>query len=153
MDCASSISIRRASSSISSQTLREGLGAHGDTVIFQDRPIHVAGWAKRFLFDADQLGRPLASFSGGERARVLIARLMLQPADLLLLDEPANDLDIPTLEVLEESLLEFTGRDRDGDARPVSAGSRIHRRAGPRWPRRRRDLRRLLAVAAGAVRG
>ena len=50
-----------------------------------------------------------ASFSGGERARVLIARLMLQPADLLLLDEPANDLDIPTLEVLEESLLEFTG--------------------------------------------
>ncbi len=92
-----------------SQTLREGLGAHGDTVIFQDRPIHVAGWAKRFLFDADQLPRPLSSFSGGERARVLIARLMLQPADLLLLDEPANDLDIPTLEVLEESLLEFTG--------------------------------------------
>jgi ATP-binding cassette subfamily F protein uup len=91
------------------QTLKEGLGAHGDTVIFQDRPIHVAGWAKRFLFDADQLGRPLASFSGGERARVLIARLMLQPADLLLLDEPANDLDIPTLEVLEDSLLEFTG--------------------------------------------
>jgi ABC transport system ATP-binding/permease protein len=91
------------------QTLREGLGAHGDTVIFQDRAMHVAGWAKRFLFDADQLDRPLSSFSGGERARVLIARLMLQPADLLLLDEPANDLDIPTLEVLEESLLEFTG--------------------------------------------
>ena len=41
------------------QTLREGLGAHGDTVIFQDRTMHVAGWAKRFLFDADQLGRPL----------------------------------------------------------------------------------------------
>lgn len=91
------------------QTLREGLGAHGDTVIFQDRPIHVAGWARRFLFDADQLGRPLASFSGGERARVLIARLMLRPADLLLLDEPANDLDIPTLEILEDSLLEFAG--------------------------------------------
>ena len=92
-----------------SQTLREGLGAHGDTVIFQDRPMHVAGWAKRFLFDSGQLNRPLASFSGGERARVLVARLMLQPADLLLLDEPANDLDIPTLEVLEESLLEFAG--------------------------------------------
>jgi ATP-binding cassette subfamily F protein uup len=91
------------------QTLREGLGAHGDSVIFQDRVIHIAGWAKRFLFDADQLPRPLSSFSGGERARVLIARLMLQPADLLLLDEPANDLDIPTLEVLEESLLEFPG--------------------------------------------
>ncbi len=91
------------------QTLKEGLGAHGDTVIFQDRAIHVAGWARRFLFDAEQLNRPLSSFSGGERARVLIARLMLQPADLLLLDEPANDLDIPTLEVLEDSLLEFPG--------------------------------------------
>ena len=91
------------------QTLRQGLGAHGDTVIFRDRPIHVAGWAKRFLFDSGQLDRPIASLSGGEQARVLIARLMLQPADLLLLDEPTNDLDIPTLEVLEESLTDFTG--------------------------------------------
>ena len=91
------------------QTLREGLGAHGDNVIFRDRPMHVAGWAKRFLFEADQLDRPIASLSGGEQARVLIARLMLQPADLLLLDEPTNDLDIPTLEVLEESLADFPG--------------------------------------------
>jgi ATP-binding cassette subfamily F protein uup len=52
---------------------------------------------------------PVSSLSGGERARVLIARLMLQTADVLLLDEPANDLDIPTLEVLEQSLLEFPG--------------------------------------------
>ena len=107
--CASSTSTRRASSSTASQTLRQGLGAHGDTVIFQDRPIHVAGWAKRFLFDSGQLDRPMASLSGGEQARVLIARLMLQPADLLLLDEPTNDLDIPTLEVLEESLTDFPG--------------------------------------------
>ena len=78
-------------------------------MIYQDRPIHVAGWAKRFLFDSGQLDRPIASLSGGEQARVLIARLMLQPADLLLLDEPTNDLDIPTLEVLEESLAEFPG--------------------------------------------
>jgi len=47
--------------------------------------------------------------SGGERARILIARMMLEPADVLLLDEPTNDLDIPTLEILEESLLEYTG--------------------------------------------
>jgi ATP-binding cassette subfamily F protein uup len=91
------------------QSLREGLGAHGDHVIFRDRPIHVAGWAKRFLFDSGQLDRPVGSLSGGEQARVLIARLMLQPADLLLMDEPTNDLDIPTLEVLEESLTEFPG--------------------------------------------
>jgi ATP-binding cassette subfamily F protein uup len=91
------------------QTLAEGLGAHGDHVIYRDRPIHVAGWAKRFLFDSGQLDRPISSLSGGEQARVLIARLMLQPADLLLMDEPTNDLDIPTLEVLEESLTEFPG--------------------------------------------
>jgi len=78
-------------------------------VVFRDRPIHVAGWAKRFLFESGQLDRPVASLSGGEQARVLIARLMLQPADLLLMDEPTNDLDIPTLEVLEDSLTEFPG--------------------------------------------
>jgi ATP-binding cassette subfamily F protein uup len=61
------------------------------------------------LFTGDQLNQPVGRLSGGERARVLIARLMLEPADLLLLDEPTNDLDIPTLEILEESLLEFRG--------------------------------------------
>jgi len=91
------------------QTLRAGLGAQGDYVIFQDKPVHAAGWAKRFLFDSGQLERPIASLSGGEQARVLIARLMLEPADLLLMDEPTNDLDIPTLEVLEDSLTEFPG--------------------------------------------
>jgi len=91
------------------ETLKEGLGAHGDHVIYRDRPIHVAGWAKRFLFDGGQLDRPVGSLSGGEQARVLIARLMLQPADLLLMDEPTNDLDIPTLEVLEDSLTDFPG--------------------------------------------
>jgi ATP-binding cassette subfamily F protein uup len=91
------------------QMLREGLGAHGDHVIYRDRPIHVAGWARRFLFDSGQLDRPISSLSGGEQARVLIARMMLQPADVLLLDEPTNDLDIPTLEVLEDSLTDFPG--------------------------------------------
>jgi ATP-binding cassette subfamily F protein uup len=90
-------------------TLRRALAPDSDAVVFQDRVIHVAAWADRFLFTAEQLNQPVSRLSGGERARVLIARLMLQPADILLLDEPTNDLDIPTLEVLEETLLEFQG--------------------------------------------
>jgi ATP-binding cassette subfamily F protein uup len=90
-------------------TLRRALAPEGDSVIYQDRVVHVASWAARFLFTGEQLNQPVGRLSGGERARVLIAQLMLQPADLLLLDEPTNDLDIPTLEILEESLLEFRG--------------------------------------------
>jgi ATP-binding cassette subfamily F protein uup len=89
--------------------LRRALAPHGDTVVYRDRALHVAAWAKRFLFRPEQLGLPAGQLSGGERARVHIARLMLDPADLLLLDEPTNDLDIPTLEILEESLAEFPG--------------------------------------------
>jgi ATP-binding cassette subfamily F protein uup len=90
-------------------TLRRALAPDSDAVIYQDRVIHVASWAERFLFTGEQLNQRVGRLSGGERARVLIARLMLQPADLLLLDEPTNDLDIPTLEILEESLLEYRG--------------------------------------------
>ncbi|PYQ45620.1 MAG: ABC transporter ATP-binding protein [Acidobacteria bacterium] len=90
-------------------TLRRALAPEGDSVIYQERAIHVASWAARFLFKGEQLNQPVERLSGGERARVLIAQLMLQPADVLLLDEPTNDLDIPTLEILEESLLEFRG--------------------------------------------
>jgi ATP-binding cassette subfamily F protein uup len=92
-----------------SLTLRRVLAPEGDSVVYQDRVIHVASWAARFLFSGEQLDQPVERLSGGERARVLIAQLMLQPADILLLDEPTNDLDIPTLEVLEQSLLEFRG--------------------------------------------
>ncbi len=90
-------------------TLRRALAQDSDAVVYQDRVIHVASWAARFLFTGEQLNQPVGRLSGGERARVLIAQLMLQPADVLLLDEPTNDLDIPTLEILEESLLEFRG--------------------------------------------
>jgi ABC transport system ATP-binding/permease protein len=90
-------------------TLRRALAPDSDAVIYQDRVIHVAAWAARFLFTGEDLNQRIGRLSGGERARVLIAQLMLQPADVLLLDEPTNDLDIPTLEVLEESLLEYRG--------------------------------------------
>jgi ATP-binding cassette subfamily F protein uup len=90
-------------------SLKHALAPDGDSVVYQDRVIHVASWASRFLFSNEMLNQPVRRLSGGERARVLIAQLILQPADVLLLDEPTNDLDIPTLEVLEESLLEFPG--------------------------------------------
>lgn len=90
-------------------SLRQALSPNGDTVLFRDSSMHVASWAKRFLFRSEQLEMPVSHLSGGEQARILIANLMLTPADLLILDEPTNDLDIASLEVLEESLDGFPG--------------------------------------------
>jgi len=90
-------------------TLKRALAPEGDQIIYRDRPLHVASWAKRFLFRPEQLETSVSKLSGGEKARIVLARLILQPADLLVLDEPTNDLDISTLEVLEDSLLDFPG--------------------------------------------
>ena len=92
------------------ETLKLALQPNGsDTVIYQDKPVHIITWAQKFLFKPDQMTSPVASFSGGEQARILLARLMMQPADVLLLDEPTNDLDIASLDVLENALKEFPG--------------------------------------------
>ncbi len=91
------------------KTLKRSLCEAGEHVEFKGSRIHVYGWAERFLFRAEQLEYPLSRLSGGEQARVLIARLMLRPADILLLDEPTNDLDLQSLEVLENSMMEFPG--------------------------------------------
>jgi ATP-binding cassette subfamily F protein uup len=90
-------------------TLREALCPNGDSVSYRGRSIHIASWAKRFLFRPDQLNLPVSYLSGGEQSRILIANLMLKEADILVLDEPTNDLDIPSLDVLEESLADFAG--------------------------------------------
>jgi ATP-binding cassette subfamily F protein uup len=92
-----------------SQTLRRALSPGGDTIVYQGQAMHISGWARRFHFRTEQLDLAVGDLSGGEQARVQIARIMMHPADLLILDEPTNDLDIPTLEVLEESLEDFPG--------------------------------------------
>lgn len=90
-------------------TLRQTLSDTGYTVMYREKSMHVVAWAKRFRFQPEQLDVRVDLLSGGEQARALMARLMLQPADVLIVDEPTNDLDIPTREVLEESLREFSG--------------------------------------------
>ncbi|MFO0937773.1 MAG: ABC-F family ATP-binding cassette domain-containing protein [Gemmataceae bacterium] len=92
-----------------SQPLRRALSPNSDEVSYRGQSIHVGGWASRFLFRPDQLDVELSALSGGEQARVRIAQLMLRPADVLFLDEPTNDLDIPALDVLEDSLADFPG--------------------------------------------
>jgi len=91
------------------QTLQEALCPIGDTIHYRGKAMHVTGWARKFLFEADKFRTQVNKLSGGEQARIMIANLMLKPADILILDEPTNDLDIPTLQVLEQTLSEFPG--------------------------------------------
>lgn len=92
-----------------SLTIKQALSPNGEWVNFRGKEIHVNSWAKKFFFSPDLMDLPISHLSGGERARLIIARLMLKPADVLFLDEPTNDLDIETLEVIEDSLDEFPG--------------------------------------------
>jgi ATP-binding cassette subfamily F protein uup len=91
------------------QTLKQALGSGVEQLVFRGQTIHISSWAQRFLFRIEQLDMAVRDLSGGEQSRIFLARLMLMPADVLILDEPTNDLDIPSLEVLEESLADFPG--------------------------------------------
>ena len=92
------------------QTLLQTLAPlGGEQVMVRGRPKHVAAYAKEFLFDERQMRQPVESLSGGERNRLLLARALAQPANLLVLDEPTNDLDMDTLDLLEELLADYDG--------------------------------------------
>ncbi len=90
-------------------TVFDAAGGGNDRVVVGEETLHVASFLKRFLFPREMLDQRVAGLSGGERARLLLARLMLQGSHLLLLDEPTNDLDLTTLRVLEEALMGFDG--------------------------------------------
>ena len=91
-------------------TLQDALtGGSGDSVTIGGRQRHVIGYMKDFLFQPEQARTRLSALSGGERGRLMLARALVRPANLLVLDEPTNDLDIETLDLLQEMLANFAG--------------------------------------------
>ncbi len=148
-------------------------GGSGDQVIIDGEPRHVIGYMKDFLFKPEQARTPVKALSGGERGRLMLARALAQPSNLLVLDEPTNDLDLETLDLLQEMLAAYPGtlllvsHDRDFLDRTVTSViafegegkvDRICRRLfrhggaaeGAAWPHCRRRSRRAERAAAGA---
>jgi ATP-binding cassette subfamily F protein uup len=91
------------------KTVAENVCGTSDTVTINGKPRHIIGYLQDFLFPPDRARTPVKVLSGGERNRLLLARLFTQPSNVLVMDEPTNDLDIETLELLEELLLDYSG--------------------------------------------
>jgi len=91
------------------KTVIENVTGGGDFLIINGKSRHAVGYLKEFLFTPDQMRSPVKTLSGGEKNRLLLARLFMKPSNLLVLDEPTNDLDAETLELLEELLLNYQG--------------------------------------------
>jgi ABC transport system ATP-binding/permease protein len=113
-------------------TVRANVAQGADTVEVNGHPRHVMTYLGDWLFSSERANSPLSALSGGERNRLLLARLFLRPSNLLVLDEPTNDLDVETLELLEERLIEYSGtvlvvsHDRDFLDNLVSSTLRYH---------------------------
>jgi ATP-binding cassette subfamily F protein uup len=90
-------------------SVAENVAPNGDFVVINGDRKHILSYLRDFLFLPETARAPAKKLSGGERARLLLAKLFLQPANLLVMDEPTNDLDIETIELLEERLLEYSG--------------------------------------------
>lgn len=90
-------------------SVADNVAQGSDRITINGRNIHIIGYLQDFLFAPDRSRQPVKSLSGGERNRLLLARLFTQPANVLVLDEPTNDLDAETLELLEEKLIDFEG--------------------------------------------
>lgn len=86
-----------------------GISGKNDQIMVRDTPKHVVGYLKEFLFDAHQVRGPVSALSGGEKARLLLAKIMARPSNMLILDEPTNDLDVETLDILQEVLDRYDG--------------------------------------------
>lgn len=91
------------------KTVKENVAGGNDKVFVGGEPRHVVGYLQDFLFSKEKIMSPVRSLSGGERNRLLLAKLFAAPSNVLVLDEPTNDLDAETLELLEERLMEYTG--------------------------------------------
>ena len=91
------------------KSVAENVGDGNDTILFNGRPRHIMGYLQDFLFSTERARSPVSTLSGGERNRLMLARLFTKPSNLLVLDEPTNDLDMETLELLEDLLLDYTG--------------------------------------------
>ncbi len=91
------------------KSVQDNVGEGNDTIMINGKPRHVIGYLQDFLFTPERARTPVRILSGGERNRLLLAKLFTRPANLLVLDEPTNDLDMETLELLEELLLEYNG--------------------------------------------
>ena len=137
-------------------TVQDNVGDGNDTLSINGQSRHVLGYLQDFLFTPERARTPVRFLSGGERNRLLLARLFSKPANVIVLDEPTNDLDAETLELLEERLVAVRRHAAAGEPRSGVSQQRGHEhdrvRAGRR-PRVRRRLRRLAAAALGGSRG